>query len=364
MDIREENVMDTIQVSVEKLLLDPNNYRIRGEQNYKYIEDKNASNPMVQKRILKTLRGDNSLAIKDLLDSFKENGYLKIDNIIVRKIDKKDLYIVVEGNRRVATLKVLKELYDDGMEIGNLDPDIFDHMDVVVYDMEDKGYEILMGLRHVSGIREWGDYEQSELISNLARKYKMSPREISESLGLGIQKVKRRLNTYYAMEIFRDDPDCGEYFVPNKFSSIFYEVMGKPDIRDRWLGWDEDLNAFTNKDNMRRFFSWLVPFENDEGEMLDPIITKRDEIRDLADFIMDEDALIKLEKSRSVGAAKEESQVYSKEAFKKNLKQVTSTLSKLNLGSLTDLTKEDKKVISETLTKMESQRKLIEKLIK
>ena len=47
--------MDAIQVPIEKLLLDTNNYRIRGEQNYKYIEDKNASNAMVQRRILKTL---------------------------------------------------------------------------------------------------------------------------------------------------------------------------------------------------------------------------------------------------------------------------------------------------------------------
>lgn len=108
----------------------------------------------------------------------------------------------------------------------------------------------------------------------------------------------------------------------------------------------------------------MSPEENDDGEMLDPIITKRDEIRVLADFIMDEDALTSLEESRSVGAAKEESQVYSKEEFKKSLKQVTGTLSKLNLGSLTDLTKEDKKVINEMLAKMESQRKLIEKLIK
>lgn len=43
---------------------------------------------------------------------------------------------------------------------------------------------------------------------------------------------------------------------------------------------------------------------------------------------------------------------------------MTGTLSKLNLGSLMDLTKEDKKIINEMLTKMESQRKLIEKLIK
>ena len=45
--------------------------------------------------------------IKDLLESFKENGYLKIDNIIVRPLDdSKEQYLVVEGNRRITTLKV------------------------------------------------------------------------------------------------------------------------------------------------------------------------------------------------------------------------------------------------------------------
>ena len=320
--------MDLIKVPVEKLLLDPNNYRLRGEQNYKYVEDKSINNVMVQKRVLKMLKGDNSSNIKDLLDSFKENGYLKIDNIIVKNVGKKNEYVVVEGNRRVATLKVLKELYDDGMEIGNLDPDIFDGIDVILYDVDDKEYEIIMGLRHVSGIKEWGDYEQSELISNLARKHKMNFRDISESLGISVQKVKRRLNTYYALEIFRNDPDYGEYFIPNKLSSIFYEIMGKGEIRDQWLGWNGELNTFINKTNMRRLFSWLVPYEEEDGKLLDPIITKRDEIRELAKFIMDEDALTKLEESRSVGVALEESEVYSKEGFKNSLKQIIKLLKK------------------------------------
>ncbi len=357
--------MDLIKVPVDKLLLDPNNYRLRGEQNYKYVEEKSVNNVMVQKRVLKMLKGDNSSNIKDLLDSFKENGYLKIDNIIVKNVGKKKEYVVVEGNRRVATLKVLKELYDDGMEIGNLDPGIFDGIDVVLYDVGDKEYEIIMGLRHVSGIKEWGDYEQSELISNLARKHKMNFRDISESLGISVQKVKRRLNTYYALEIFRNDPDYGEHFIPNKLSSIFYEIMGKAEIRDQWLDWTGELNTFLNKGNMRRLFSWLVPYEDEDedGKLLDPIITKRDEIRELAKFITDENALLKLEESRSVGVALEESEVYSKEGFKNSLRQIIKLLNKLNLGALTELTKDDKQIINEMLKKMETQNGLIKKLM-
>ena len=148
-------------------------------------------NPMVQRRVLKMLKGENSIHIKDLLESFKGNGYLKIDNVIVRQIEGKNAYLVVEGNRRVATLKVLEGLYEDGLDIGRLNPGIFQKMDVVLYHVDDREYEILMGLRHVSGIKEWGDYEQSELISNLARKHKMSPKDISESLGLTVQMVKK-----------------------------------------------------------------------------------------------------------------------------------------------------------------------------
>ncbi len=189
--------MDTRKVSIDNLLLDPNNYRIRGNEYYSVTEEENAGNVMVQKRIMKMIKESNG--IKELLESFKENGYLPIDNIIVRPYPKKQgKYVVVEGNRRVTTLKTLKELYEDGMSIGNIDPSIFKKIEVVVHDGEDKDYEILMGLRHVSGVKEWGDYEQSELISNLANKYHMNSKQISESLGIGTVTVKRRLNTYYA----------------------------------------------------------------------------------------------------------------------------------------------------------------------
>lgn len=356
--------MNVIQVALDRLYLDPNNYRLRGNQNYKLVEDKNICNSMVQKRVMKMIKGENASDIKDLLESFKENGYLKIDNIIVRPLDEsKKQYLVVEGNRRITTLKVLKELYEDGMEIGRINPECFNHLDVVEYDVDDKEYEILMGLRHVSGVRQWGDYEQSELIANLVRRHNMELRDISESLGITLKNVKRRLNTYYALEIFRDDAEYGDNFSPNKLSSIFYEIMGKPEMRDQWLEWDENLNSFQNKQNMRRLFSWLVPYEDDNGKVLDPIVTKRDEIREIAKFVMDDQALEKLEESRNVTEAKEESEYCSKEALKNNFKQIIRILNKLNLGTLTNLEEQDKATIQKIIDQMETQGKLIKKLI-
>ncbi len=83
----------------------------------------------------------------------------------------------------------------------------------------------------------------------------------------------------------------------------------------------------------------------------------------LVKFIMDEEALNKLEESRNVGVALEESQLYSKEGFKNRLKQMLSILSKLNLGTLTELTDEDKIIINDILRKMDNQKEMIRKLI-
>lgn len=47
------NTIEMVQVPIGELLLDPNNYRLRGEPNYKFVEDKNVANPMVQRRVLK-----------------------------------------------------------------------------------------------------------------------------------------------------------------------------------------------------------------------------------------------------------------------------------------------------------------------
>ena len=83
----------------------------------------------------------------------------------------------------------------------------------------------------------------------------------------------------------------------------------------------------------------------------------------LVKFIMDEEALNKLEESRNVGVALAESQLYSKEGFKNRLKQMLSILSKLNLGTLTELTDEDKIIINDILRKMDNQKEMIRKLI-
>jgi len=66
--------------------------------------------------------------------SFKKSGFLPVDQIQVAQIDA-ETFKVIEGNRRIATLKFLKEEYEKrGNDIGNLNPEIFDNIPVVYYE--------------------------------------------------------------------------------------------------------------------------------------------------------------------------------------------------------------------------------------
>ena len=62
--------------------------------------------------------GKNNENIKDLIVSFTNNGFLDIDQIQVKAVN--DKFLVLEGNRRITTLKYLYEEYKRGNDVGVL----------------------------------------------------------------------------------------------------------------------------------------------------------------------------------------------------------------------------------------------------
>ncbi|WP_100401309.1 ParB N-terminal domain-containing protein [Bacillus sp. FJAT-42315] len=347
--------MQSIKVSIDQLLLDPNNYRIHSHKRYTPVKEISISNPLVQKRVRDMLEGDNREDIKDLIDSFKTNGYLRIDNILIRDYEKEnDKFVVIEGNRRVAALKALKDDFDRGFDIGNLSSEIFQNLEVVFYDLDEEAYLLLMGLRHVSGVKEWGDYEQSELIMNLSKNFRMDITEISNRLGMKKQEVKRRINSFIAMEIFKEDEEYGEFF-RSSMAGVFYELMSKPNFRD-WLEWDESVNSFKNKKNLKRFFSWLSPTEDRSA----PIIQKRDDIREVNKFIKDEEALDTMEEKNSISEALEQSSYFTEQGFKSNIKSIKKSLDRIPFNALLNMDKDTRKELKEIVKSIEAFKKILD----
>ena len=348
--------MNNIQLNIEQLYFDPNNYRLRNASNFKLIPTTSVLGSAVQKKTKNLICGKNNKNIIDLIESFKSNGYLKVDNILVRKL-KKDQYLIIEGNRRIATIKYLKELHEKGIEIGNLNPNIFNHIEVVMYNFEaEKDYLILMGLKHVSGNKKWERYNQAKLLYELKNVMKLKDWEIATKLAISKSQVQRDIRGYIALEKLIKEVDKDNYIDFNPYDKIMImiELTNKPKLRN-WVGWNENREDFTKKNNFTRFLSWIKPTvewddETEEYEQQSPIIINHKEVRELNEIIDDEEALEIMEEERSFKAAVEQNTLYTKKQFTKTIKSVEKTLKKVTSGSMLTMTADDRKSLNNIIS--------------
>lgn len=344
---------EIIFLNLNNLFLDPNNYRLRSNKNYKYVNPKQSLLPAIQKKTMHLITGDGNINIQDLLESFKSNGYLKVDNILVRKFSSNS-YIVVEGNRRVAALKALKEEYEKGNEIGKLKPAQFKNIEVVLHDSDNEyDYLILMGLKHVSGNKKWDRYNQAKLLYELKSKHHLSDIEIARRIGIQKGQVQTDIRGYLAVEKFMDyikDENYGKKYNPYDKLMIFIEVTSKPKLK-KWIGWNDDKLVFSNRKNMKRFFSWITPNselddETEEYTINDPIIVSHKEVRELEEIIDDEDSLNIMEENRDFKFALEQNSIYTKKQFSKSIKNVEKIMRNIKAGTSINMSREDKKSLN------------------
>jgi 5'-3' exonuclease len=344
--------MNNISVKIDQLFFDPNNYRLRNEPNYKLTPQSSILGSVVQKKTKNLICGKNNKSIIDLIESFKSNGYLKVDNILVRKV-KKDKYLIIEGNRRIATIKYLKELYEKGEDIENFNPSLFDKIDVVLYSYKDeKDYLILMGLKHVSGNKKWERYNQAKLLYELKSTMKLEDWEIAAKLAIPKSQVQREIRGYIVLEKFIKEIQNENYtdFNPYDKIMIMIELTSKPKLRN-WVGWDDNKEDFSKKNNLKRFFSWITPTydwdeDTEEYEPQDPIIISHKQVRELNEIIDDEEALEIMEEERSFKSAIEQNTLYTKRQFTKTIKSVEKTLKNVTSGSALSMSADDRRSLN------------------
>jgi AAA15 family ATPase/GTPase len=315
-------------VPLDRLYLDPNNYRFIDSSDYTPVPETDITDIRVQQRTRKLIAGKNNNDIDDTIRSIKTNGFLDVDQIQVRQIQD-NTYVVIEGNRRVTTLKFLKELYDSQSDIGRVDPAIFDNVPVVVTQDADKShYQILMGLKHISGNKKWPAVNQAKLLKSLRDDSGLSEQQIRDMLGISTVQLRRFLRTLSLVEAY-ERSDYGEQFKTDMFN-LFSETIKQPKIMS-WLGWDDSTYQAQNLENLNRFFSWVSKEErntdlddineDNEGitEMLEPIVIKGTDLRELGQIIDDPAAIERMEEARSISSALLSSDRFSVNKFEESL---------------------------------------------
>ena len=297
------------RLALSSLYLDPNNFRFADHADYTQVAAEDVFKPDVQRRTMKLVLGENLANVDDLVASIKENGWLDLDPILVQRHDDRR-FIVVEGNRRVATLKHLRTRYNDGaIDLGRLDPAVFTQLPAVRYDAADERHHlVMMGLHHISGKRRWPAVNRALAMKRLLTQFDGDANAVCRALGVTKQDFNRSIRTLALVDAYRAS-DYGDQFQADQYT-IFREVLGKPRIR-KWLGWDHATGKAGDLDNLDRLFNWMSNVASgDEGEDDvqvgadgGPVITTLGHVRELAKLIEDPKALERLDDTRSMQEA-------------------------------------------------------------
>lgn len=284
------------KVSLSQLYLDPNNPRFGAGR---FVPDDRIAEDGVQSEAQRKIE---AIGIEDLLPKVRHYGFVPTDPIVVRRFGE-DQYVVLEGNRRTATLKKLQKAYQAGE---TFDPDLLasiEAFEALVYEGDNPNIVwLVQGLRHMSGIKEWRPLQQAAFISKIEEQVQSQyggrgrppgiP-TVARSAGVSVATASRLLKAYSAFIQAREDEDYGSTFADSekgidKFS-MFTEAVFRNDTLQTWMGWNNTNRQFDNENNFKKFLSWITPPESG-GQ---PRIVRALDARDILPGIVENSDLLR-----------------------------------------------------------------------
>lgn len=286
------------KIKPEQLLLDPNNYRFLDIAGYRKVAKRERyGEEGVQAKALDLLVSSQSFDLESLRDSIASNGFVPLDQLVVEEFDEKDgikRYLVIEGNRRAAAAKTLiKDQNDGSVDLDDSVKASLEELPVIIVSGEEKEkdnfHKTLMAIRHVSGIREWGAYQQARLVVEMFEDDSQTFSQVAKKIGISPQEVGRRYRASKALEQMEKDDEFGTHASP-KLYSFFHEAVSSPVVRD-WLEFTNETYTANNEENRTIFYQLLSPSEVD-GEKKEPKLQNANrQIRQMKIIVINDAAL-------------------------------------------------------------------------
>ena len=323
--------------SLEDLYLDPLNPRLGRA---------NSGAAVTQSQIMERMRG---WSLEELAVSFLENGFWPQEAIIVVK---EELYgppeklVVIEGNRRIASLKYLEKAMSGEWTRRNwrqmsvdatINEDLFTKIPYILADSRNDVIAFL-GYRHVTGIKEWNPAEKAEFIARMVDKQGMSYDAIRRQIGSRVDTVRRN---YIAFRILDQIESLGieisDTGMGRRFSVLFLSlreagVQGFLGVNTRAEPEDARTPVPAEKfDELSEFSKWLFGTHDSP-----PIFTDSRQVGNFARILSSAEAVEYLRSSpnfsfevaiQKAGIEDEEIEIQLKEASN----QIELALSRVHL---------------------------------
>lgn len=209
--------------SIDELNLDPMNPRLGRN---------NAGPEVLQKTVLELME---DWTLEELATSFLEGGGFWTHEALL--VCKENLYdklslVVIEGNRRLAALKLLKIAFDGNpistkwKEIVKKSKPPKDLFTKIPYLLVTKRSDVesFLGFRHVTGIKEWRPAEKAEFISKMIDGG-MSYEEVMRKIGSKTPTVRQNYISFnLLLQIENEVGNIPEENFEDRFSVMYISI--------------------------------------------------------------------------------------------------------------------------------------------
>src|ERR1044072_801551 len=307
-----------LNLSIKQLHLDNKNPRLPEEAQGKK-----------EAEVLKVLY--EKFYLEELAESMSKNGYFDEEPIVAipRKlpsniknadpnsakflafINKKDTeFTVVEGNRRLATVKILLDTdLQTKLNIRNwpsISKSIADDLSVIPAIIYTKRSEVIpyLGVRHIIGIQKWDSYAKARYIASMVESGR-SIKTVEEQIGDKQGSVTKNYVSYKLLGQAKDEFDIDVKKAREDFSLLLLAI-GQGNIK-RFLGLPKKLLETNtdepvpgdNLDNLRDLISWVFG----DGKNLPVIKESRDITNTLSTVVGSPEAIAYLRTTRDLSGA-------------------------------------------------------------
>ena len=265
----------------------------------------------------------DSAELDELLQSMTSNGYLDIEPLVVMEVPENGKLVVLEGNRRLATVLLLTDpafASRVGKEAGlsrltvPAIPDGLRHTfeQVTVYPVSDRTQaRPLIGFKHINGPQKWQAYAKARFAAKWYNESDVGLDQIAKAIGDRHDTIKRMVSAIYVLEQARREElfEVEDRF-PSKFNfSHLYTALSRSQymaylgLPKGWARYDPKPNPVPDEkmEELGQVLRWIYGYRPDKEE---PVVKRQNpDIKRLAEVLAKPEAVLELEFTADLGRA-------------------------------------------------------------
>ena len=250
-----------------------------------------------------------SAELDELLQSISTNGYLDIEPLVVTGDG--DHLVVLEGNRRLAALLLLREPglakqidESEGLKIRVPDVDesvrtTFEEISVY-YVASREDARSFIGFKHINGAAKWDAYAKARFAADWYSQSGDSDLEvIARAIGDRHDTIKRMVSAIFVLDQARkhdlfsiEDRNSRRFSFSHLYTALsrsqFMDYLG---LESSWIRFDPKPDPVPREklDDLKQLLTWL--YGSKSGDTMPVVLTQNPDIKRLGEVLANAEAL-------------------------------------------------------------------------